>query len=225
MKNTLFAALATVATGEEPPRSLFERIWLYFRGSSVYYPNIDMDDYDVMTARFIVVGLFIGLSIAIFMTVFNKRVLGDLARRIIDAGALSADSALTLDELGVGNSFVARIAVKWSTSLRRVVKCREEQTYADELETRRAEHEQRRKDGEKLPKFKETEYKIDVRNDRFYIPEDMKYMAEIKFEKKGATWLGASVLTVINAVSAAALVVFMPQIFELIDGFVKTLVN
>jgi hypothetical protein len=223
--NMLFYVLSALPTGEEPPRSLFERIWLYFRGSSVFYPSLGMDDYDVMTARFVAVGLFVGVAIAVFMTVFNKRVLGDIVRGFIKKGAFSPDTALTLDQMGLADSFVARFVVKRSTSLRRVVKCREEERHIASLDVRRTEYENRRKNGEKLPKFKEVEYKVNVLSDSFYIPEDMKHMAEVKFDKKGTTWIGAAVITVIAALISAALVAFMPQIFELIDGLVKTLGN
>ena len=215
----IFSAL-NVTTAEELEMPLWKELWYYFYNTYVnpteYYENLGADSQTMLSVRLMILGLFIGISIAAFAAVFNKRVLGEVVRRLLKAGALSPDRALTLAELGYSGCIVG-LAVKKSTSLRRVVKCREEEEYDEKLDEKRKEYAERRKNGEKLPKFKETPYRINTLTDTFYIPEDMKYMADVKFEKKGTTWLGAILTVVVLAILFVALMVALPQIFELLD--------
>ena len=215
----IFSAL-NVTTAEELEMPLWKELWYYFYNTYVnpteYYENLGADSQTMLSVRLMILGLFIGISIAAFAAVFNKRVLGEVVRRLLKAGALSPDRALTLAELGY-SGWIVGLAVKKSTSLRRVVKCREEEEYDEKLDEKRKEYAERRKNGEKLPKFKETPYRINTLTDTFYIPEDMKYMADVKFEKKGTTWLGAILTVVVLAILFVALMVALPQIFELLD--------
>ena len=219
MKNLFFALSKT--TAEELEMPLWKELWYYFYDTyinpSVYYENLGADSRTMMSVRLMILGLFIGISIAAFAAVFNKRVLGNIVRRLLKAEALSPDRALTLTELGYGGGGMIALAVKKSTSLRRVVKCREEMEYDQKLEEKRKEYAERKKNGEKPPKFKEISYRINTFTDAFYIPENMKYMADVKFEKKGTTWLGAILTVVVLTVLFVALMIALPSIFELLD--------
>lgn len=215
----IFLAL-NVTTAEELEMPLWKELWYYFYNTYVnpteYYENLGADSQTMLSVRLMILGLFIGISIAAFAAVFNKRVLGEVVRRLLKAEALSPDRAMTLAELGY-SGWIVGLAVKKSTSLRRVVKCREEEEYDEKLGEKRKEYAEHRKNGEKLPKFKEIPYRINTLTDTFYIPEDMKYMADVKFEKKGTTWLGAILTVVVLAILFVALMVALPQIFELLD--------
>lgn len=58
---------------------------------------------------------------------------------------------------------------------------------------------------------------IDFLTARFYVPEDLKYRAEIRFEKRGSGW-PAAVLTVVLAVVLAALLCWLlPDLIHLAD--------
>lgn len=210
--------LAVTADAEQP---LIVELWGYFYDTyltpDVYYENLNLTSNELFSIMIFIFGLCVGLSLASFGAVFNKRVLGGVVRRLLEKQALSPESALTLDELGYPNSLLVNFAVKKSTSLRRVVKCREELEFDAEQARKREEHDKKRADDKKLPRFKEAAYKINVYEDKFYIPEDMKYTADVKFEKKGTTWLGAVIFTVIMMVVFVVLVVFLPQILELVN--------
>lgn len=64
---------------------------------------------------------------------------------------------------------------------------------------------------------------MDPLKHHFYIPEDMKYTADIKFEKKGTTLLGAILFVVIMAIAFVVLIVSLPGIFTVLDDFVGSL--
>ena len=223
MINHIFRALSAAQPQSELNMPLHKELWQYFYDTyinpSEYYENLGIGSETMFSVRLIIIGLVIGLSLAAFSAVFNKRILGDVVRRILGANALSAESALTLDELGYGSNLLVRLAVKKSTSLRRVVKCREEEKYDNELRIKGKEYQERRKNGEKIPRFKEIPYKINTLTDAFFIPEKMKYMADVKFEKKGSTWLGAVIATVIMAIVCIAVIILLPDIFSLLNDF------
>lgn len=227
MNNFKFFALTTP---EEDNASFFEKLWEGFRQlfieSDEYYEYLTVDVGTLLSVRLIILGLFIGMCFAAFASVYNKKVLGDVVRKILSENALSPESAMTVEELGYKDSFIIKRAFKKSTSLRRVVKSREEELYYQELENKQKEYLLKKNNGEKIPKFKEIPYKMDVSADHFYIPEDMKYMADIKFEKKGASWLGAVLITVILTVAFFVLMYFLPDILSFINdlaaGFQST---
>ena len=232
MKLIQFFALTTSEnyTAGDYERPLLERIWEGFRNlfieSDEYYEYLTVDVGTLLSVRLIILGLFIGMCFATFASVYNKKVLGDVVRKILSQNALSPETALTVEELGYQKKLLTRYAFKNSTSLRRVVKSREEVLYYQELENKRKEYLSKKNNGEKIPKFKEIPYKMDVTADHFYIPEDMKYMADIKFDKKGASWLSAVLLTVILTIAFFVIMYFLPDILGFINdlaaGFQST---
>ena len=161
---------------------------------------------DSMTSLpMIIIGIFIGLAIASFGAVFNKRVLGDFVRKLLREEALSAESAKTLAELNYQRNPVIRSSLRKGVTLRRVVRCREEEEYLAAIETKQTEYEEQRKNDPSLPKFKAEAFRVDPDEHHFYIPEELKYMADVKFEKKGSTWLGAIVFIVVLVIAFVAL--------------------
>jgi hypothetical protein len=204
---------------------LAKELWLYFWdkyfNDSSIYPNINLDARDTAFIRLVIIGLFVGLSVAGFFSVFNKRVLGSLVRKILKEEALSKDSAKTLEELGFLGNVAIYTAVRKSTNLRRVVKCREEDEHNAALLKKRQQYEAERSENKKLPKFKETAYSINPVTDHFYIPEDMKYMADIKFEAKGNTWASAIVCCLLMLVLMIIALVFLPDLLDFLNKFAE----
>ncbi len=216
--NFLYTALATP---EEDSRSLIAELWDIFYSEylhpTVYYENLNIDGDTMFFINIIVFGLCIGIVFAAFAAVFNKRVLGNIVRKLLSEGAVSSESAKTLEELGVENSVLARYAVRKSVTLRRVVKCREEEEHIAAEAQKRREYGQEQESGKRSRKFVEAEYKINPYADTFYIPEEMKYMADVKFEKKGSTWLGAFVCIPVMIVVFVLIIVALPHIISLIN--------
>ncbi len=222
-KGVFMEYIALTVSGEEMP--LANELWLYFMDKyfddSTFYPNLNIDGNDTAFIRLVIIGLFIGLSVAGFFAVFNKRVLGSFVRKLIQAEAFSPESAKTLEELGFAGKVTIYNAVRKSTTLRRVVKCREEQAHDAELSLKRAEYDTARENDKRLPKFKETVYKIDPTTDRFYIPEEMKYMADIKFDAKGNTWASAIFCCVFMLVLMVVAIVLLPNLLEFLNNLAE----
>lgn len=210
----------TEALSEEP--SFFRAVWNFIYTTYVnpteYYENLNLGTGGLLSVRILIIGMFAGLIIALFTSVFNKRVLGDVVRAIIKKEAFSPEKALNLEELGFEKSAIIRLAVRKSTTLRRVVKCREEEEFIAEQNARRNEYNEQRSQNKKLPRFKEQTYTINPYADTFYIPEEIRFMADVKFEAKGNTLKNAILCSVLLVVAMFVILGALPAILDLIDS-------
>ena len=206
--------------------NFFKDVWNYlydvYLRSEGSYENIDFEKTPLFSLRLMVLGIFVGAVIACVMMAYNKKVLGGAVRKIIASEANSAESAKTIAELGYGKNFVLRNAFRSSVSMRRVVKCVGEEKFLAEQEERRRDYEEKIAAGEKLPKFKEIEYVIDPETDRFYIPEELRIRAEIRFEKKGSGWLATVLTILLLCIAFFVVLLVLPMIFGAADSFLGT---
>lgn len=203
--------------------SVWEEIWYYlytnyFSAEDVYYENIKVSSSSMVDLRRILLGLLIGLLIASVAMTFNKRVLGEFIRAVLSGGATSPEDAKTLEELGFGRKYIIRRGVRKGINVRCVVKCREEEEFYASLEQKRSEYEEKRKEDPSLPPFKAAEYSVDPDEDHFYIPEEKKYSAEMRFDKRGSSWGTLIAVIVVCVVLFVALLFLIPQILKLVDG-------
>lgn len=217
-------ALLTANANAEP--SFFEKLGatLYelFFVNKTYYANLKIDAQDYKVLMISIIAFCIGIILAGVAAVFNKRVLGGFVRTCLQKEALSPERAMTLSELGFEKRPILRHAVRSGVNLRRVVRCREEEEYLAELEKQKEAYENEKKSGVFFRKrFREKPYK-GRDTDHYYIPEDLKYMADAKFEAKGTSWVGIVILTVLVIIALFLLARFLPNILQLLDGFVKT---
>lgn len=215
--------MSVLSGGAEP--SIWEILWdyiytHYISPEPVYYENLGYTSDGMLNIKTIVLGLLVGLIIASFSMVINKRVLGEFIRTLLSGGCLSPESAMTLSELGFERKYVIRNGVRRGTNIRCVVKCREEEEFYASLAKRREEYERQREADTSLPPFVQSEYTVNADTDHFYIPEEKKYSAEMRFDKKGTTWLGFAVIVVVSVVLFCVLLFAIPEILKLLDELV-----
>ena len=202
--------------------NFFEDIWSYL--SDAYfnmgegYTNLGTDSSHLITVGTVVFGLYIGALIACIAMFYNRQIVGGAVRRMLEMKIDSREKAITVSELGYKKNFFVRSLFRDSNSLRKVVKCVEEDEFYAEQNASLIEYEKRREAGEKLPRFHEEIYRIDIDNDRFYIPEENEIAAEIKFRKKGSTWLSMIISIVLLTVAFFALLLFLPWFLGELDG-------
>ena len=191
-----------------------------FVTNEVYYPYLGLEGgSSLFSVKLMILGLFVGLSLASFGALYDKRVLGDAVRAILRKEAYEPETAVTLADLGYERNSIVRHSVRKSTTLRRVVRCVEEEKFLAEQEARRAEHEEKRKTDKSLGRFRELEYTFDLEHDHFYIPEKIRYTADVKFEKKGSSWIGAIVFTLVMLVGYVVLLVYLNDILDILNAF------
>lgn len=205
-------------------QSLFSELWEYF--SEKYftpqygdYEHITVGTSAMVSLRTIVFGFFIGINIAAILAIYNKRFLGDFVRTLISSDAFSPETAKTLTELGYIKNTTIRSELRRGATLRRVVKCVEEEEYLAGLEEKRREFEAA--EHPRGEKFKETRFAIDFATAHFYIPEKDKYTAEIKFEKKGTNWLTFAAVFVLSLLLVVLMFWLTPEMLQMLDNFLS----
>ena len=199
--------------------NFFPDVWNYLY--QVYlnvdgnYEHLGFDKSSLFSIRLLVLGLFLGIVFACIAMAYNKRVLGSAVHKLLEMGANSPENAVTYSQLGYGKkNFLIRHAFATSVTLRRVVKCVEEEEFYREQNKDMEEYEEKRKNGEKLPRFKQEKYLIYMDTDRFYIPEDAKFMAETKFKKKGSGILVTALSILALCVVFFVVLLVLPMVFE-----------
>ena len=207
--------------------SLWEKLTVWYQNSLFYelfeyfnekyftvefgaYENFSLGAGAASTAQIVIYAIAIGAILAAAMAVYTRSVLGGFVRGLLKEGATSPENAKKLSEIGFfRNAFIRRELAKGVT-LRKVVKCCEEEAFeatADAAEQRSA-------------RGSKTGFQPDFLTARYYIPEELKYRAEIRFEKKGSGW-GTFFLVTIGAIVIAALIgFFLPDLFQLMDNII-----
>ena len=206
--------------------NFFEDLWNYlydaYFNMGKGYENLGTDSSPLMTVGTVVFGLFIGSVIACIAVFYNRQVVGSSVRKMLDGKIHDREHAVRLSDLGYKKNFFIRSLFRDSNSLRKVVKCVEEEDFYAEQEKARLEYEEKRNSGEKLPRFRTEIYRVDVDNDRFYIPEELEITAVTKFKKKGSSWVAMLIGIIALTIIFFALLLFLPWFLgQIDDGFGK----
>lgn len=144
----------------------------------------------------ILICLWAGIVAACALAIYDKRKLGAFVRALIGAQALDAEHAKTLAELGFEKSFAVKRALRGKGTFAGLVFEAGETPSFD-----REDHA--------LPIFRE---RFDPATARFYIPQPLKYRAEVRFEKKGSHVMALLVGAVLFAVVVFLLLLFKEKI-------------
>ena len=142
------------------------------------------------TLSAIVIAICAGVILAALYNFYIRRVPGSVVRLLLSRGALSPETALCAEELGLLEHPFALWELLRGVSLRHVVSAVT--------------------DGE--------EESIDAKT-RFYISEDKKYRAEARFEQKGNGAVGLAVTCVLAVVLGILLIKLLPVVLAMVDNF------
>ena len=202
---------------------LIEELWEYFIDTYIendrVYENLDFGG--LFSAQTLLIGIFIGLALAAVASVINKQINGSFVARLIENDCLSPENAKTLPELDAAHILSVRLGLACGVNLRRVVRCREEDEYLEVIRGKETEYAKMREENPKLPKsFDPKPFKINPEIHHFYIPEDMKYTAQVKFDRKGNSLWSALIWTAVILVALLVLIVLLPSLLDLLDAVV-----
>ncbi len=202
--------------------NIFDDIWSYFFDSTAgadgvggYYGNLGFENNPLFSLRLAILFTFIGAAIACVAMVYNKQSLGKIVRKLAYDGCTSPEKAKTLEELGFAKSYTVKNAVCRNVTLRRFVKCvEEEEFYAAQAAA-----------AEGSSADKKAAYYIDTKTDRFYLPEELRIRAEIRYERKGSGKISAFLAIALLAVALVLVLLFLPQLLgaanDIVGFFVK----
>ena len=177
-----------------------------------FTPNFDTYEHmrffnDPTAFKILVIGLYIGIVIASLVMYYNKHVLGGFIRRVDELGALSPETARTLEELGYSKNPFIKLSLKTGYSLRRVI------SYVPSGEgSERA--------GGNLANAAYAKEKLELLSDRFYIPQEKRDVTVGRFRVKGSGWLTVLLFAVVGIVAVVLVFKLAPFAVGLLESMI-----
>ncbi len=184
------------------------------------YENFELYN-PFITVELLVWALFGGFVFAALLAVYNKRLIGGLVKRIISENATSPEKALTVTELGYGTDWFIKNALRKDAALLRFV-ARVDAPPAEAHDNGEEISSEVKSEAEAEVKSEAENKLIDFETARFYIPEELKYRAEVRYAGKGTDFVAFGICIVIFAVAAFAAIFLIPDLIQLIDNFIGT---
>lgn len=179
------------------------------------YQNFTMEN-PTITLSVILWAMYAGLVLACIMSVYTKNYPGAMVRALIKNGCFDPESAKTLEELGIKASPMRSHTLRDKSTLRKYVKI----VNADECRMAKARSSAGRTFRRILSLDTSDIVNYDLSAARFYIPEDKKHVADMRYGSKGTTLSGIIIIIaalILGAVLVLALMYFIPEILELVD--------
>ena len=171
------------------------------------YGGTDMWDYlnNASTLDFIAVSVFIAATASTVFVYLNKNIVGKVVRALVAAEANSPETALTLSELGLEKNFLVRSALKGKNGVRKLVN-----EVGDRIVM--------------LPdgsSYFERDSKLDLSDARFYIREENRIRAELRYSTKGSDIFMLIISIIVYFGVAWLIVILVPVIFDLFSKVVN----
>ena len=168
--------------------------WLYdfFHPELEGYVNFDFGGGELVNIQVIIFGIFIGVFVASLYMVYVKNFVGRFVRKLLAEDCLSEEKAQTLAALGFEKDPFVRSALRGSLLASTVSR----------VEQPNAEGE------EKQPT-------------RYYIKEEKKYIAEMRFHARGSGWPTLLFVLLISVISIFLIFAFLPQILRFVDNTIS----
>ncbi len=163
----------------------------------------------------------IGIALAALYNFYQRAVTGGVVRALLRAEAFSPERAKTAKELGLADKPFSFFELTRGVTLRHVI-CRVDEP--SEPEEKRSEQSEKQ-DGADAPNKEPGEQDEAAKQSdtapRFYLPEEGKDRAQIRFSKEGNGVVGLVFTLVLCVGLAIALVKLLPGILGMIDGLMK----
>ncbi len=191
----------------------FESIlnWLYafFNPKLSGYTNFDFGTGEMVNIRIMIFGIFGGVMLAALYTIYIKNIIGAFVRKLLQEQCFSPENARTLSELGFLHNPFVRSALRGSVLASTVVSLppSEEQVACE---------------GDIPRKKSATEMRRSRANaTRYYIKEEKKYVAEMRFNARGSGWPTFFFVLLISIICIFLIFAFLPQILRFLDNTIS----
>ncbi|MBE6633453.1 MAG: hypothetical protein E7620_03805 [Ruminococcaceae bacterium] len=166
------------------------------------YDNFTVSGSANGTVRNVIIGLLFGMIISAILSFYTRNVHGRFIRELLKQDALSPEKAMTLKECGVFACPAVRDQLRRGGALAKLTRCAEQ---------------------EALEETERKNYQPNLSTDRFYIPEDLKYRAELRFENKGFGKLPMLLTVVVSILGAYLLCRVLPILLTFADWLMTVL--
>ncbi len=152
-----------------------------------------------VTVELIIWCIAVGAVWAIWCAYYNRTILGGFVRVLINSGALTPDSAMTLAEAGYQKNVFVKRALFGANMFRKMVF-----EVDDEIITGAEGHS-----------FSARTKPLDLSTARFYVAQENRIMAEMRYNNKGADIFGSIVSSILILVLAYVVTILLPIILDL----------
>lgn len=161
------------------------------------YEYIPVNENTAGNIRSLVLGFMFGFLAAAVFIYLQKRSLGSFVGQLLKEDCLTPASAKTPLALGCNRSTLLRSEWKRRGAITRYVHCVEEEGACDE-----------------------SNQKMDFSNMHFYIPEDKRYTAEVRFERRGSKLRSLLLVMVATVALATVVCIFLPVLLRWADWLI-----
>lgn len=182
------------------------------------YTNFSFEN-STISLTLIIWGLYAGILIGGIASVYNKWYLGSVVRALLTAECLSPDAGKTLSELGHPAWGVKR-ALRDGTALRKSVSIANPEECLLPPDNKRTSVIRRFFTGSAQPNPK-----LNLTSARLYVPEEKKFHAEVRYEKKGSAPIWLLIGGIILLVIAVLATFFIPELLQMIDNAITMFKN
>ncbi len=174
----------------------------------------------IQSFKLVLFAVWLGIIIGISYSYYTKDYLGRLVRRLLKNEALSPEKAMTLKKLGYKHTFPLSIHLKKGGILSRYV------STANGNEAISVKEKNKKfKKIRSLFGISDVTEKYDFSSLRFYIPEEKKYKADVRFEKKGSNPAWFLTWTIVITALAVLVYFLVPELVTMLDNFITILKN
>ena len=158
------------------------------------------------TVELVAVSVFIGAVFATVMMYINRTLAGKAVRAIINTNAIGRENAKTLQELGLSNSVFVLRELKKKGVLRKLV----------------SEADDEIVDLPDGSSYYTREKPLDLKQGRFYIREENRVRAELRYSSKGSDIFMLLISIILYLVIAYGVYMFIPFIIDFFDMVVNS---
>ena len=214
----------------------------YFSVSFHIYEHIPLGPSSNGSAQMIIIAVMLGLILASVVMAITKARYGRFVKKLLRQDCLSPEKSKTLTELEEFRNSSVRRAFYRGNALSKCVFClRNGEGPAQESAPDEAPEEKNdgmletaeKKGGEEAaatpPEMSAVRVadrisggeRLDYTVARFYIPEDLKYRAELRFESRGSGWITVLLTAVLSIIGAALVCWLLPDFVQLLDNVIS----
>lgn len=236
-----------ITYGANNMKALFEEIvagiYDFFNPELEGYVNFDFGGGNLVNIHVIVFGIFIGVFVASFYMVYVKNFVGAFVRKLLAEGCLSAETGKTLAELGFAKNIFVKLALRGTLltgTVSRAETCEaakeksktlesggendsptENDILAKDSETKDGEPEKGSGESPRNEQTKSVAKHADTASTRYYVKEEKKYVAEMRFNARGSGWPTLLFVLLISILCVIAIFAFLPQILRFLDNTIS----
>ena len=145
--------------------------------------------------------MYVGIVLATFYAYYQKQIIGKFVNKLRQTGATTPDTAQTLEELGYLRHTAIRRELSNPAPLRKMV----------------WEAEDEHKEGEDGVIYCVREKELDLDSARFYIPEEKRIEAELRYEPKDNDLFAVIMSVVVFFALAVLACAFLPMLMDIIQ--------